>query len=158
MGTLPRPLGEPDQLEQLLDPGADLGWLALADLEAKGDVVEHGHVRERRVVLEDESDAAILRSGPGHILAGDPDRATVRLLEAGDDAQQGRLARAARPEQCGQPALGHVERDVVERDKVAEPLGDPVCLDPHCRSFRRPNSVITSSTAIEITASSVAAA
>ena len=62
----------------------------------------HGHVLEGRVVLEDEADAALLRRERGRVVARRSDRARVGLLEPGDDAQQRRLAAAARAEQRGQ--------------------------------------------------------
>ena len=72
-------------------------------------------------MLEDEADAALLRGSP---VASSPPISTwpaVGLLEPGDHAQQRRLAAAARAEQRRQRAVGHVERDVVERQEVAEP-------------------------------------
>ena len=88
---------------------------------------------ERRVVLEDEADAALLRRHAGRVLAGDEDLAGVGLLEPGDHAQQRRLAAAARAEQRGQRAGRDLERDVVERDEVAEPLRD--CAATMLRRF-----------------------
>ena len=159
MRSLTGPFGQPDQLEQLVDAGADLVPFALADPQPEGDVLEHGHVRERGVVLEHEPDAPVLRAHSGHVLAGDPDHSPVGLLEAGDDPQERRFARAARPEQRGQRSLGDVERDVVERGEVAELLGDVLGLDPHpASSLLDPNKVISSNTATEITANSVASA
>ncbi len=52
---------EADEVEQLLDARADLGLGPLAHAEPERDVVVHGHVLERRVVLEDEADAACAR-------------------------------------------------------------------------------------------------
>ena len=52
---------QPDDLEQLVDAALDLGLGPLADRQAERDVVAHRHVLERRVVLEDEADAALLR-------------------------------------------------------------------------------------------------
>src|SRR5690349_23351791 len=46
----------------------------------------------------------------------DADPPGVRLLQPCDHPQQGRLARPARSEQSGEPAVGHVDRDVVERE------------------------------------------
>ena len=110
-------------------------------------------------MLEDEPDAAILGTRARHVVAGDPHYAVVGLLEPGDDPQQGRLPRAAWPEQRGQPAFGHLERDVLERHEVTEPLGDSFYLNPHRASFvLEPNIVINSNTAIDSTANSVAAA
>ena len=101
----------------------DLGLRPLADRQPEGDVVAHGHVLERGVVLEHEADAALLRRQLRRVAAGDDDRAGVGLLEPGDDPQQRRLAASRGPEQRGQRAVGHLERDVVERGEVAEPLG-----------------------------------
>ena len=53
------PATELDELEQLVDARVDLGARPAAHLEAERDVVAHGHVLERRVVLEDEADAAL---------------------------------------------------------------------------------------------------
>ena len=54
---------------------------------------------------------------------------------------------------------GNLERDVLERDEVTELLGDSFYFDSHRAScLLEPNIVINSSTAIESTASSVAAA
>ena len=105
-----------------MHPLVDLLLRALADAQAEGDVVPHRHVLEGGVVLEHEADAAVLgrharsRPRPGSRPAG------VGLLEARDHSQQRRLAAAARPEQRGQRAVGHLDRDVVEGDEVPELL------------------------------------
>jgi hypothetical protein len=52
--------GEPDDAEQLVDR-ASISPSALADRQPERDVVAHGHVLERRVVLEHEADVAPLR-------------------------------------------------------------------------------------------------
>jgi len=46
-------------------------------------------VGEGGVVLEDEPDASITRGDVRHVRTLDQDGATVGLLEAGDDPQQG---------------------------------------------------------------------
>ena len=85
-------------------------------------------------MLEDEADAALLRRQGGRVLTGDRDVALVRLLEAGDDAQERRLAAPARAEQRGQRADGDRERDVVQGDEVAEALRDAADGDRHAGS------------------------
>ena len=66
-------------------------------------VLGRGEVREQRVVLEDHAQPAFLRRhvtlAVGHRLACDAHRPCVRLLEAGDQAQRGGFAAAARPQQ-----------------------------------------------------------
>src|SRR5579884_1227263 len=159
MWPLPGPLRQADQPQELFDLGADLRRLALADLEAEGDVVEHAHVRECGVVLKHEADPAILSSRVGDIATGDPHHPLVGLLQPGDDPKQRRLARATRTQQRGQGALLDLEGYAIERDELPEPLGDPFYVDPHRASFvLEPNIVMSSSTPIESTASSVAAA
>ena len=113
-----------DQVEQLVDPLADLGLGALAHLEPEGHVVADGEVAEGGVVLEAEADAPVAHRHVGHVLAVDLDRARVGRLEPGDDPQQGGLAAAARAEQRGERAGGDLEADVVESDGVSESLGD----------------------------------
>ena len=101
----------------------DLVLGPLADLQAEGDVLRHGHVLEDRVVLEHEADVALLRRQLGGLDALDADRALVGGVEAGDDPQQRGLAAARRAEQRRQLAGRQGHDDVVEGDEVAEPLG-----------------------------------
>jgi hypothetical protein len=144
-------------VQQLVDLGRDLGLRLLADPQAERDVVAQAHVLERGVVLEDEADAALLRRQPRRVGAAHDDRAGVGHLEAGDHAQQRRLARAARPEQRGQPAVGRLERDVVEGGEVAEALGDGLDGD-HDSDLRDPIRLMASRVVSAISASSADAA
>ncbi len=85
------------------------------DLEAEGDVVVHGHVREQRVGLEDHADIALVRLQRALVLAVDDERAAGRRFEAGDHAQDGRLAAARRSEEGDEFALLDVHVEVLER-------------------------------------------
>ncbi len=80
-------------------------------------------------MLEHEPDPSLLDGDPGHVAPLEEDAAGVSLLEAGDQAQHRRLAAAARSEQRRQRALRDVERHVVERQEVLEPLADALDLD-----------------------------
>ena len=80
-------------------------------------------------MLEHEADVAPLRRQVGGVGALDRDLALVGVVEAGDDAQQGGLAAAARAEQGGELAGGDADGHVVERDEVAEALADVRDLD-----------------------------
>jgi hypothetical protein len=152
-----RVAGQPDDREQLLHARVYLGLRPLAHAQPERDVLAHGHVLERGVVLEDEPDPALLGRQRRRIAAVDHDRAGIGNLESRDDAQQRRLARARRPEQRRQRARGDLERDAVQRLEVAEALGD-VGRGDHAGSLRGLMSVIASSVARAMTASSADAA
>jgi len=113
---------ELNQVEQLVHALGDLLLRPLAHLEPERDVLANGHVLERGVVLEDEPDVPLLRCECGRVLAREEDLALVRRLETRDDAQEGGLAGAARPEKSRQRPTLDIERHVVERDEVSEPL------------------------------------
>src|SRR5204863_9523245 len=120
-------LAEPAELherEQLVDAPADLVLRAMPDREAEGDVLPHCHVLERRVMLEDEADAALLRGERGRLLAGDEDVARVGHLEPRDHAQKRRLTAPAGTEESRQRSALDVDRDIVQRQEVAEALRD----------------------------------
>ncbi len=78
------------------------------------------HQREQRQVLEDQRGRPLVRADAVHVLAADPHRAFRRLDEAGDDAQDGGLAAARRPEEGEELAAFDVQRRVLDRRKVAE--------------------------------------
>ncbi len=82
-------------------------------------------------MLEAEADVAVLDGDLGHVLVGDDHPAGVGLLETGDHAQQRRLTATARPEQGRERAIGHIDRNLVQRDEVAEPLGRVLNCDAH---------------------------
>jgi hypothetical protein len=97
-------------------------------------------VREERAVLEDHADAPVLGLDPGavacHRPPGDRHAARVRLLEAGDHAQERRLARPAGAEQRDELALRHFERRAVHRAGAAEALVDAAGIDRRFRHHR----------------------
>ena len=119
------------QRQQLVHASADLGALAAAHLQPERDVVAHGHVLERGVVLEHEADAAPPYGQPRGVLAGDQDRAVVGLLQTRDDAQKGGLAASTRPQQRGQRPVGDLQAHVVERHEAPERLAHVLHEDAH---------------------------
>jgi hypothetical protein len=72
-------------------------------------------VRVEGVGLEDHGDVALAWREVGDLAAADLDAAVRRLLEAGDDAQERRLAAAGRADEHHELAVGDPERDVVDR-------------------------------------------
>ena len=153
--------GQSDDLEELIDARRDLRFRTLAHAQPEGHVVAYGHVLEGGVVLEDETDTAVLRAEPGDVAVVDDHGAGVGLLQPGYGAQQGGLSGAGRAQQRGQGAFGDGERDIVE---CGEDRGGAVGLhgvgdgDGHlvtsCFFWRR---VMMTSTMTETIISSVAA-
>ncbi len=119
-------LFEPGQRQHFPDPGGDPRPAPFADPQRKGDVFRDAEMREERVALEDEAEIPVLGIAGGDVLALHQDAARARRGEARDRHQQGRLARARRPEQRDELALGHLERDPVQRPDPAIGLGERV--------------------------------
>src|SRR5262249_18521838 len=113
-GALCQP-AELDELEQLLNARADFrlpqAIRARPRPQTEGNVLEHRHVTEQGVMLEHESDVALAHRARQRILAVELHLALVRPFEAGDDAQERRLARARWPEQRQELARAHLELD-----------------------------------------------
>ena len=147
-----------DQVDQLGHPVLDLGLRPAPDLQAERDVLGDGHVLERRIVLEHEADAPLVRGQRGHVPAAQADGAGVGLLEPSDHPQQRGLAAAAGAEQRGQRAVGDLERDVVEGHEVPELFGHIECVDRHHASWRGLNMVMRSTVESAIRASTTDAA
>ena len=118
-----------DGLQHLGDTLPDLVLRKSLALQPVRDVALDAHVREERVRLEHQVDGSPLRRECEQVdvalVAGHRDRALVGVLEPGEAAQQGRLAAAAGPEQGEELVLPDVEADVVDREGLAEALGQP---------------------------------
>lgn len=112
------------QLEQLVDPVADLRLGPTTYLEAEGHVAAYGQVAKRGIVLEAEAHAALAHGDVGQILFIDLDRAGIGPFQAGDDPKQCGLAAPARAQQRGERPLGHVQAYVVESNGISVSLCD----------------------------------
>ena len=88
-------------------------------------------MREERIVLEDEADAAVAHRNVGGVLVAEMDVAAIGIFEAGDHAQDRRLAGAGGPEQRHQLAALDIERDAVHGAERVEGLHDIVEADIH---------------------------
>ena len=62
----------------------DLYRRNLFDAQAKGDILEHRHVREQGQILKDHAEPALTRFQVVHHHIIDDDAATGRLLQPGD--------------------------------------------------------------------------
>src|ERR671931_1601389 len=117
---------EPHPAQNLLDPAPALALADALDPQAVGDVVGRGHVREERVVLEDGVDVARVGRPVADVGAAELDPAFVGPLEAGNQTQRRRLARARGPEQREELARPDLEVDAVDGHDVAVRLAHAV--------------------------------
>ena len=104
-------------------------------LEAEGDIVLDGEMRKQRVALEHHVDRPPIGRHLREIDAVEQDAAGIRLVEAGDHAQQGRLAAAGRTQQRKELALVDVERQLVDGGEAAE----AACAGPRCAAAAAPS-------------------
>ncbi|EGF32131.1 hypothetical protein IMCC9480_2880 [Oxalobacteraceae bacterium IMCC9480] len=111
---------EPELRQHFLDLGGDVATVHFPQLQAIGDIVEHGLVRPQRVRLEHQSEVALFGrhlDAAGTIedaALADVDGAGLRAFESGDGAQQGGLAAAGRAEQGDDFAFFEVHRHALE--------------------------------------------
>jgi hypothetical protein len=116
--------GELDDVQDLVDSQPSVAASDSTHAEAVANVLGHGHVRKERVVLEHRVDVPQVRRPTGDIAPGQLDPALVRPLEAGDQPQGRRLARARGPEQGEELAARDLEIDAVDCDDIAVGLAD----------------------------------
>ncbi len=93
-------------------------------VQSEADVLADVQMGKQGVVLKHHAEAALRGRHRRHILTRHRDAAAVRRLEAGQQAQHGRLAAPRRPEQRQNLSLGDVERDRTYGD-----AGAPTFLD-----------------------------
>jgi hypothetical protein len=108
-------LGQVEHLGRLGHLLLDLRLRHATKLETEPHVVGDGHVRVQRVGLEDHGDVAVLRGHVGDIAAPDVNGALVHLLQAGQHAKRGRLARPGGAHQHEEFAIGDFQIEAVHR-------------------------------------------
>ena len=107
---------ETHERDQFVDPCGHPRVVPAHELGRDRDVLRDRHVREKPGALEHVADAPPERDRVGrpHVLAAHPHRASARVDQAVDQAQQRGLARAGRADNGEEFALAHVERNAVE--------------------------------------------
>ena len=118
-----------EHVGRFLDAALDLGLGRLAQLQAEGHVVVHGHVRVERVGLEDHGDVAVLGGDVVDDPVADGQRALGDLLQAGEHAQRGGLAAARGADEDQELPVVDLDVEVVDGDDLTEALPDPVERD-----------------------------
>ena len=98
-------------------------------LRAVGHVVQHVHVREQGVVLENRVDVSLMRRHASGFRPMDADGTAAGLFEARYQPQARGLARARGPEQGEKFPFGDVDADLVDCLDLAEGAGNLGELD-----------------------------
>ena len=129
--------GDADEVQQLHGPAllgrragaaGQAAQPALLALGGHEHVLEHGQAREEPRELEGAPDAEAehaVRRGVGDVGAAEAHLTLLDALIAGDDVEQGRLARAVGPDQPVDLALADLEVAGRQRLDPAEGLRDP---------------------------------
>jgi len=119
-------------------PVPDLGPRPSPGAQAEGEVREHAQMRIRRLVLEDHRQAAMPgRSARGR-LAPEADLAVVGLFQAGDQPQQGRLARPRRPDDRQALALSDRQMGALDAPSASVAAGQAEDFERRGRRGRVP--------------------
>ena len=114
--------------------------------QREGQVVEHREMRVERVLLEHEGAVAPGGQGVGDVVAIHADAAGIGAFQPCHEAQRGRLAGAAGPEDDEKLAIGHGESELAHRAHRAEGAADAgevnaghgACLPGGAASTRSP--------------------
>ena len=107
-------------LQRLLRPRQPLAFSDALHHQAVGDIFQHRHVREQRVILKHGIHVALIRRQVGGFLAVDANRAGSELFKAGDQAQAGGFARAGRPEHGEEFPVLNVDGYPIHGANIAE--------------------------------------
>ena len=136
-------LRKPLQLHQpqhLPDALRDFSLRQPVLLQAETDVPLDAHMREQRVGLEHHVHGPAIWRHARKVAPAQGDGALARLLEAGEHPHQRCLATTGRPEQAEKLALEDIERQIIHRDHIAEPLRHVLDADEGFGCRIRPGS------------------
>jgi hypothetical protein len=122
---------EAEEMEEFSDAGFDVASFPFFDFQTERDVSGHAHVLEEGVVLEHETDIALLDGEIVDATAADVKIAFAGHLESGDHAEHGGFAAAARAEQRDELAVGDGKTNVMDGGDVAESFADVFEFDAH---------------------------
>jgi len=114
--------GELHQRERLLDARRELGPGHFARAQSECHIFKDAHMREQGVTLKHHGRVAFFGGEVRDVASVKRDRAGIGCFETGGDAQRGRFAASARPQQGEELAFGDVAGEFAD----AAPLGkDP---------------------------------
>jgi hypothetical protein len=117
-------VGEVENPGRFLHLAVDHVGGLLGHLQREGDVAAHAHVRIERIGLEHHRKAALGRPDGAYVLGVDHNLAGADVLEAGDQAQQSRLAAPRGADEDREGAVRDLQIDAVDDFDAAEFLAN----------------------------------
>ena len=125
---------QPGEVEHLGDARGDFLASHVLLAQSEGDVAFDREVRKQRVALEHHVHGPPMRRHRHDILSAEKDAPFARRLEAGEHAQQRRLAAAGRAEQREEFALRNFQGKRFDCGDGTEALADRLEADQRCSS------------------------
>ena len=109
-----------DQPEEFLHFLPDLLLRRLLHPKAESDILKNRHIAEKGVALKNKSDPPLTAGDIIDDFAVDQDLTGIRMLQAGNHSQDGRLAAAGGAQQGNQFSSGDTDIDIFRCLKVSE--------------------------------------
>ena len=103
-----------DHLEQFLDPRLDPVLGPLVDLQTVADVFRYGHMGKEGVILKADPRIPQIRRKIVDSLSVKDDIPGTDIGKTADEAQQRRLSTPARPDECDQFSLAHLQGNTLD--------------------------------------------
>src|SRR5215207_490657 len=125
--------GEPHKLQRLVDAIAQFVGGDAPHSQGKGDILEHGKMREEGIVLKHHADLTQLRWKRCYIALSDLDSSARRRHESGDHLEGRRLARPAWTENGEEFSGKRGEIEMGDRYRISIALAQIVQLDRSAR-------------------------
>ena len=107
-------------------------------LERKENILQDGHMRVQRIVLEHQTHTAVFGRKVGHVVLAEENPALRGRLQAADQVERGALSAAGRPEQADELPVGDFKSEIVDGDHVlalfaaaGKPLGQMIQYNFH---------------------------
>ena len=111
---------EPYDREHFLHHFSDFFFFYAGGTRAERDIVEHAHMREKRVVLEDSVNFALIRGGVRYIFPVEKYFSGIRFFKSARNSQNCRLSAAAWAEKGKYLSAAHSEAHVFYDVVVSE--------------------------------------
>ena len=109
-----------------INAGLDVSFIHLGHAQAKSDIVEHAHVRIKRVGLENHRDLAVGRGDTCDHTAINGNIALGNLLKSGDHPHQSGFAAARRADENDKFAFFRLKTDAIDNRNIAVAFYDAV--------------------------------